>query len=95
MKWTRTWLALALVGYTCQASAECHVHAPDDYPNFGNRPLVIPVTGDRAACQALNRERFGGRGRCHCFDDVPLGADSPMRLDFTGNPATPEEVPLP
>ena len=45
---------------------ECHIHAPDDYPSFGRKPLVIPSVGDRDACERLNAERFGGAGRCHC-----------------------------
>ena len=95
MRRIRVCLALVLFGNFCQATAGCHIHAPDDYPHFGGRPLVIPVTGDRSACQALNRNRFGSRGKCHCFEDTPLGAAMPAYPDVTEDPNAPESLPLP
>ena len=79
-------MAIALTGHLCQASAGCHIHAPDDYPSFTGRPLVIPVNGSRSDCQSLNRTRFGGGGRCHCFTKTPLGAENPGDFDSTDRP---------
>lgn len=94
MNRSAAWMSLVLLGYLSPLTAGCHIHAPDDYPNFGNKPLVIPVIGDRTACQSLNRERFGSRGRCHCFDDAPLDAGRPGESGFSDNP-TEAERPLP
>ena len=94
MKRATLCLALFLPAYLSPLTAGCHIHAPDDYPNFGNRPLVIPVSGDRSACQALNQQRFASRGRCHCFDDSPLDTGNPQPSGFSNNPL-PTETPLP
>ena len=62
-----TLLICSILFTTHPAAAEiCHIHAPDDYPAFSKRPLVIPAVGDRSACETLNRQRFAKRGRCHC-----------------------------
>ena len=59
------------------AGERCHIHAPDDYPRFSTKPLIIPSVGDAAACERINNERFGGRGRCHCSTDAaPFGKAS-------------------
>jgi hypothetical protein len=88
----RSWLALALGVWLSQAWADCHIHVPDDYPNFGSKPLVIPVSGNRSACQSLNLSRFGGRGRCHCADDLSLQPRFPAE---PGGPDGAESVEMP
>lgn len=70
-------LAFTLMCLVAHSQADCHVHAPDDYPHFGSRPLVIPLAGNRDACQSLNQEQFGGRGRCHCADGLSLQPAAP------------------
>ena len=78
MRWREASAAILLAGYLHQASANCHIHAPDDYPSFSSRPLVIPVNGNRIDCQSLNLARVGGGGRCHCYSNTSL---EPQNLD--------------
>ncbi|MES9993832.1 MAG: hypothetical protein ABW098_17925 [Candidatus Thiodiazotropha sp.] len=59
----------------------CHIHAPDDFTPFSKQPLVIPAVGDRIACERMNLERFGSRGRCHCVQDR-IGMEREVPLDF-------------
>ena len=61
--------ALLAAGAVYGQSSQCHLHAPADFPSFSKQPLVIPAVGDERACEDLNRQRFGSRGRCHCSAD--------------------------
>ena len=78
-------IAVAWSGSTA-GTAQCHLHAPADYPSFSRQPLVIPRVGEMTQCEALNLERFSRRGRCHCSSDrVP---------DNGGQPLDPLAVPV-
>ncbi len=84
----------ALLTQLAMAGAlNCHLHAPDDYRPFGNRPLVIPSVGSRKACENLNRERFGGQGLCHCAADA-FGMGS-RRLPGVSADGPQDSMPLP
>ncbi len=71
------YLAITLGAVTPGAWADCHIHAPDDYPSFAGKPLVIPSEGDRANCRRLNLQTFSGRGQCHCYDSLSLRPVAP------------------
>ncbi|MGD2119578.1 MAG: hypothetical protein PVG66_14550 [Chromatiales bacterium] len=61
----------------------CHLHAPSDIKSFSKQPLVLPAVGDANDCEQLNRERFGARGRCHCFSDDVGSVDRPVMPDYS------------
>ncbi|MEW8523653.1 MAG: hypothetical protein AB2552_11425 [Candidatus Thiodiazotropha endolucinida] len=65
----------------------CHIHAPEDYPQFSSQPLVMPAVGNRMACEKVNLLRFSSRGRCHCTQD-PMDMEKTLPLDYS-----PQSVP--
>lgn len=75
-------LSIVLNPSSLAAPLNCHLHAPDDYRPFGNKPLVIPSVGDPPACDRLNQERFASKGWCHC-----------VRGSMGNAPATPPGFP--
>jgi hypothetical protein len=86
-------LLAPLSGGTAWAQQDsCHLHAPGDFPSFSRQPLVIPAVGDPAACERLNRERFGGAGRCHCGSDGP-GGERLRAAPFSQAPESIERLP--
>ena len=88
-------MALALAGHLCQVSAGCHIHAPEDYPSFSSRPLVIPAGHTPSDCQSLNMARFGGGGRCHCFSDTSLESQNLNPQEADGDRQIEEGLYLP
>ncbi|MBT2968426.1 MAG: hypothetical protein KME56_02800 [Candidatus Thiodiazotropha sp. (ex Ctena orbiculata)] len=85
-------LCAVLTPHLHAREAVCHIHAPDDYTPFSNQPLVIPSVGDRTACEQLNRERFGSRGRCHCTQDA-IGMERRGPMDFRRMNEQPGQLP--
>jgi hypothetical protein len=93
---TRTAAALCLGGLLGSGAwaqeNNCHLHAPSDVPSFSRQPLVIPAVGDATACERLNRERFGSRGRCHCTGEG-LGSERLRATPSTRAPDSIERLP--
>ena len=48
------------------ATITCHLHVPGDDSLSEDTPSIIRSVGTPEQCEQLNKERFAGKGRCHC-----------------------------
>lgn len=78
---TRTYLIPLLLPtllLPAAAMAEtCHMQTPSGYGKIGGSGRIGPYPS-RAACESVNRQSFGGGGRCSCSADGGAGTGSGM-----------------